>query len=91
MASYPLNNPLSKGWLAARFEVRVDRVVYDFSRIDIGGPGVLDDRMRRLSISEMMFIARCPGWRMRVALLLWLIGLRERAQQVSQNQRGRPR
>jgi hypothetical protein len=38
--SYPLNNPLSKGWVAARSEVRVVRVIYDLSRIDIGGPSV---------------------------------------------------
>jgi len=39
----------------------------------------------------MMFIARRPGWRMRAALLLWLIGLRDLAQQVIQNQRGSTR
>jgi hypothetical protein len=35
--------------------------------------------MSRLSIAEMMFIARCPGWRMRAELLLRLIGLRDLA------------
>jgi len=77
--------------LAARFEVRVDRVIYDFSRIDNQVAGLHDGRMRKLSISEVLFIARCPGWRMRAALLLWLIGLRGLAQRVIQNQRGSAR
>ena len=47
--------------------------------------------MRKLSISEVLFIARCPGWRMRASLLLWLIGPRDLAQQVIQNQRGKAR
>ena len=42
-------------------------MIYGFSRIDIGGPSVHEDHMRRLSIAEMMFIARCTGWRMRAA------------------------
>ena len=77
--------------MAAWFEVRVVRVVYDLSLIDIMVGGLHDDHMRRLSIAEMMFIARCPGWRMRVALALWLVGLRGLAQRVIRGQRGSAR
>jgi hypothetical protein len=42
-------------------------VNYDFSLIDSQVGGEHDGRMRRLPIAEMMFIARCLGWRMRAA------------------------
>ena len=70
---------------------RVVRVTYGFSLIDIGGPSVHDGHMRKLSIAELVFILRCPGWRMRAALLLWLIGLRDLAQRVIRGQRGSAR
>ena len=63
-------------------------MIYDFSRIDNQVAGLHDGRMRKLSISELLFIARCPGWRMRAALLLWLVRLRDLAQRVIQGQRG---
>jgi hypothetical protein len=66
-------------------------VIYGFSRIDNQVAGEHDGHMRRLSIAEMMFIARCPGWRMRAALALWLVGLRDLAQRVIQGQRDRAR
>jgi len=77
-----LTHTLNFGCLApyGRGVARLVRAGYDFSRIDIGAPGLHDGRMKRLTATEVLFILRCPSWRMRVAMCLWAIGLRRQAQ-----------
>jgi hypothetical protein len=38
--------------------------------------------MKKLTITEVLFILRCPSWRMRAALCLWVVGLRRQAQRL---------
>jgi hypothetical protein len=79
-----LTHTLKFGCLApdGRGVARLVHAVYDFSRIDNIALGLHDGRMKRLSITELIFIERCPSWRVRAALCLWAIGLRRQAQRL---------
>jgi hypothetical protein len=61
---------------------RLIRPGYNFSRIDNIALGLHDGRMKRLSIPEVLFILRCPSWRMRAAMCLWVIGLSRQARRL---------
>lgn len=63
-------------------------MAYAFSPIDDGQVDCQHQVMRNLTLAECLFIWRTKSPRLRLALVLWLVGLRWFATRVAKSERG---